>query len=265
MSVQELLSLAGRRALITGGGRGLGRALAVGFAEAEAEIVICARREHLLKETASIIRDAGGTVTPVVADITVEEDVQRLREAAGEIDILVNNAGIFPSEPWQTVSLESWHDVLKVNLYAPFRLCQVFVPGMMERGWGRVINIASVYGQTGPKPQLYPETWGPSSYFASKHGINGITHYLSPRLARHGVTINSIAPGGIVTPDQRIGLDAAGERRLAMAVPFAEAQVQMGRTGDGTDYVGPALLLASDGGKYMTGQVVVVDGGWTTW
>ena len=265
MSANGLFSLEGRRALITGGGRGLGRALAIGFAEAGAHVVICARREHMVRETAGIIEAAGGTVDALGADITLEEDIQRIREAAGDIDILVNNAGVYPSEPWQTVSLESWHQVMSVNLYAPFRLCQVFVPGMMERGWGRVINIASVYGAMGPKWHLYPETWGPSSYFASKHGINGITHYLSPRLARHGVTINSIAPGGIVTPDQRIGLDAAGERRLAMAVPFAEAQVQMGRPGDGTDYVGPALLLASDGGKYMTGQVVVVDGGWTTW
>ena len=128
---------------------------------------------------------------------------------------------------------------MKVNLYAPFRLCQVFAPPMMERGWGRIINIASVYGHTGPKPQLYPETWGPSSYFASKHGINGITHYLSPRLARHGVTINSMSPGGIVTDDQRLGLDEAGKKRLANAAPFAEAQVQIGRTGDGSDYVGP--------------------------
>jgi len=265
VSVQELLSLAGRRALITGGGRGLGRALAVGFAEAGAEIVICGRRGALVEQTAASVNDAGGRATAIAADITLEADVQRIREAAGDIDILVNNAALYPSEPWQTVSLESWHEVMKVNLYAPFRLCQVFAPPMMERGWGRIINIASVYGHTGPKPHLYPETWGPSSYFASKHGINGITHYLSPRLARHGVTINSLSPGGIVTVDQRVGLDEAGERRLANAVPFAQAQVQIGRTGDGSDYVGPALLLASDGGKYMTGQVVVVDGGWTAW
>jgi 2-deoxy-D-gluconate 3-dehydrogenase len=265
VSVHELLSLAGRRALITGGGRGLGRALAIGFAEAGAEIVVVGRRVAIIDETARIITDAGGTATAIEADITVEDDIQRIVADAGRIDILVNNAAIYPSEPWQTVSLESWHEVIKVNLYAPFRLCQLFAPPMMERGWGRIINIASVYGQTGPKPQLYPETWGPSSYFASKHGINGITHYLSPQLARHGVTINSMAPGGIVTHDQTLNLDDAGKRRLANAKPFADAQVQIGRVGDGTDYLGPALLLASDGGKYMTGQVVVVDGGWTTW
>ncbi len=265
MSVHELLSLAGRRALITGGGRGLGRALAVGFAEAGADIVVVGRRSALVEETARIVADAGGQATAIEADITIEADVQRMVAGSGRIDILVNNAAVYPSEPWETVSLDSWHDVMKVNLYAPFRLCQLFAPPMMERGWGRIINIASVYGQTGPKPQLYPETWGPSSYFASKHGINGITHYLSPRLARHGVTINSMAPGGIVTHDQTLGLDEAGKRRLANAEPFARAQVQVGRPGDGSDYLGPALMLASDGGKYMTGQVVVVDGGWTTW
>jgi NAD(P)-dependent dehydrogenase (short-subunit alcohol dehydrogenase family) len=265
VSVNDIFSLEGRRALITGGGRGLGRALAIGFSEAGAHVVICARREHMVRETADIIEAAGGTVDAVGADITVEEDVQRIREVAGDIDILVNNAGIYPSEPWQTVPLESWHQVMSVNLYAPFRLCQVFVPGMMERGWGRIINIASVYGAMGPKWHLYPETWGPSSYFASKHGINGITHYLAPRLAMHGVTINSIAPGGIITPDQRIGLDEAGELRLSKGAEFAKREVMMQRAGDGTDYLGPALLLASDAGKFMTGQVVTVDGGWSAW
>ena len=265
MSTHELLHLTGKRALITGGGRGLGRALAIGFTDAGASVVVCGRREQLLRETAAIVTERGGSIDAIVADITSESDVLRLAAEAGDIDILVNNAGVYPSEPWETVSLESWHKVMATNLYAPFRLCQLFGPPMMKRGWGRIINIASVYGGMGPKWQLYPETWGPSSYFASKHGIHGITHYLAPRMARHGVTINSLSPGGIITADQRIGLDAAGELRLAKGAEFAKTEVQMGRAGDADDYIGPAVFLASPGSQYMTGQILVVDGGWSAW
>jgi NAD(P)-dependent dehydrogenase (short-subunit alcohol dehydrogenase family) len=265
MPIHELLSLAGTRALIPGGGRGLGRALAIGFADAGASVVICARRENLLQETAAIITERGGSVDVIVADVTVEADVQRLHAGAGEVDILVNNAAMFPSAPWETVPLESWHEVFSLNLYAPFRLCQLFAPPMMGRGWGRIINIASVYGTMGPKWHLYPEGWGPSSYFASKHGVHGITHYLAPRLAMHGVCINSLSPGGIITPDQRVGLDAKGELRLSRSTEFADAEIQMRRTGDGDDYIGPAVFLASPGAQYVTGQNLIVDGGWSAW
>jgi NAD(P)-dependent dehydrogenase (short-subunit alcohol dehydrogenase family) len=264
MRAQDLLSLEGRRALITGGGRGLGRALAVGFAEVGASIVIVGRREEPLQGTARMVADVGGSCDVVVGDITSEGDVQRLGREAGRIDILVNNAAIFPYGDWQTVPAESWAEVYRTNLYAPFRLCQLFGPPMVERQWGRIINIASVYGTMGAKWHLYPEGWGPSSYFATKHGVHGVTHYLASRLAPH-VTINSLSPGGIVTPDHVQNMDEKQRHRLSRSSDFANAEIMMKRTGNGDDYVAPAIMLASPGGGYITGQNLIVDGGWSAW
>ena len=129
----RLLDLAGRRALVTGAGRGLGRAIAVGYAEAGAELVICARGEERLRETERLVRATGATVTAVAADVTVEADVRRLADAAGPIDILVNNAGGAVWQPWETVTLDEWHEAFRLNLDAPFRMIQLFAPGMRAR------------------------------------------------------------------------------------------------------------------------------------
>jgi NAD(P)-dependent dehydrogenase (short-subunit alcohol dehydrogenase family) len=266
----RLLSLEGKRALVTGAGTGLGRSLARGLAEAGAEVVICGRRPEMLEETARFIRAEGGTAEIVVADVTGEDDVRRLQEAAGRIDILVNNAGIAPNDQWTTVSLDAWRAVLEVNLIAPFRLCQAFAPAMMERGWGRIVNIGSVYGGIAGKPFLYPPDWDPSSYFASKHGIHGITRYLSVRLAPHGVCINSLSPGGVITTDHEAKAaegrtDAWKEAEAERIAHFAQTEVPAGRIGGEDDYTAPVVFLSSPGAKYITGQNVIVDGGWTVW
>ncbi len=273
----RVLSLEGKRALITGGGTGLGRSLARGFAEAGAEVVICGRRDGPLQETRSVVEGDGGVCEVVVCDVTAELDVQRLRESAGSIDILVNNAGISPDEPWETVPLDSWRAVMDVNMLAPFRLCQVFAPPMRERGWGRIINIASVYGSIAGKPFLYPPDWDPASYFATKHGIHGITRYLAVRLAPFGVCVNSLSPGGIagatnrgLTPDDQARVAATKspeelEAEAARQARFFHDEVPMGRNGQPDDYAGPAVFLASPGAAYITGQNIIVDGGWTIW
>jgi NAD(P)-dependent dehydrogenase (short-subunit alcohol dehydrogenase family) len=272
-----LLSLEGKRALVTGAGTGLGQTIARAFSEAGADVVITGRRRAPLEETAASIVDAGGTVEIIESDVTNEDDVQRLKAGAGQIDILVNNAGIAPNEPWDTVPLDSWRDVLEVNLLAPFRLCQVFAPPMAERGWGRIINIASVYGSIAGKPHHYPPDWDPSSYFGSKHGVHGITRYLAVRLAPHGVCVNSLSPGGVAGATNA-GLTAKEQASLAASRTAEEArfeaergarflhdEIPMGRSGEPDDYAGPAVFLASPGAKYITGQLVIVDGGWTVW
>ena len=147
----------------------------------------------------------------------------RLKDAAGTIDILVNNAGISPDKSWETVSLESWRAVFDVNLLAPFRLCQVFAPAMRDRGWGRIINIASVYGSIAGKPYHYPPNWDPSSYFASKHAVHGLTRNLAVRLVPHRVCVNSLSPGGIAGATNR-GL-TADEQAEAAATTIPEQRV----------------------------------------
>ena len=259
-----MLSLVGRRALVTGSGTGLGRMIALGFAQAGADLVLVARRREKLDATAEEIRALGAEATVIPTDITSEPDVVRLGTLAGQVDILVNNVGIAPNQEWMHVPLDEWRRVFAVNLDAPFRLCQLFAPRMMERGWGRIINIASVYGKMGGNPALYEGVtppWDVPSYFASKHAIHGITHYLAPRLAPHGVTINDISPGGFAGSEQNDASMPPSEERVQR---FHDA-VPMRRVGDTNDIQSLVVFLASPGSAYMTGQDLVVDGGWSTW
>jgi NAD(P)-dependent dehydrogenase (short-subunit alcohol dehydrogenase family) len=263
LSALASLSLDGRRALVTGAGRGLGRALALGLAEAGAELVLCGRRDPPLQETSALLTAAGRLPATVVqADVANEENVERLVARAGRIDILVNNAAAAQSEAWQDADEENWMAVLKLNLWAPFRLAQAFAPAMVERGWGRIINIGSVYGSMAPRPHLYPPEWDPSSYFASKHGLHGVTRYLAVRLAPHGVCVNTLSPGGVVTVDQQEEL-AEPEWERIEAMNRAEVPTQ--RVGRGEDYTAAAVFLASPGACYVTGHNLIVDGGWSVW
>jgi gluconate 5-dehydrogenase len=256
----NLLSLEGKRALVTGAGTNLGLQMALGLAEAGAALVICGRRPGPLNQCAEQARALGADVIVVQADVTAEPDVLRLKAEAGEVDILVNNAGGGAIQPWLTVSMAEWRQVTALNLDAPFRLCQLFAPGMMARGWGRIINISSVYGSVGGDESRYPNMdWDIASYFAAKHGLNGITHYLAPRLAPHGVCINSLSPG-MFPPSEKHGvrMDPAWRARLEDGTP-------MKRLGEDDDLKAAVVFLASPGAKFVTGQNLIVDGGWTVW
>jgi gluconate 5-dehydrogenase len=255
----ELLSLAGKSALVTGAGTGLGLQMALGLAEAGANLVVCGRRIAPLEECATQARAFGVTVKVIPADVTVEEDVQRLKAEAGQIDILVNNAGFGMQGKWTEVSLAEWREVMALNLDAPFRLIQLFAPPMMERGWGRIINIASIYGSIAGDARRYPGLdWDVPSYFASKHGLHGITHYLAPRLAPYGVCINSLSPGMFPSEQNEDKLTPAVLAALIDGTP-------MQRLGETDDLKAAVVFLASPGAKFMTGQDVIVDGGWTVW
>lgn len=255
----ELLSLAGKTALVTGAGTGLGLQMALGLAEAGANLVVCGRRVAPLEDCATQARRFGVTVKVIPADVTVEADVQRLKAEAGQVDILVNNAGFGMQGKWTEVTLDEWREVMALNLDAPFRLIQLFAPPMMKQGWGRIINIASIYGSVSGDARRYPGLdWDVPSYFVSKHGLHGITHYLAPRLAPYGVCINSLSPGMFPSEQNEDKLTVEVKAALIDGTP-------MQRLGETDDLKAAVVFLASPGAKFMTGQDVIVDGGWTVW
>jgi NAD(P)-dependent dehydrogenase (short-subunit alcohol dehydrogenase family) len=253
------LSLEGLRALVTGAGSGLGRQLALGLAEAGASVVLCGRRADAIEATAQLVSNRGGTARVLRADVTREEDVLRLAQEAGRIDILVNNAGVSRIQAWDSVSMEEWREVMALNVDAPFRLCQLFVPAMIERGWGRVINVGSVYGTQSGDPRNYPDmAWDLPGYVVSKHALVGMTRYLATTLANDGVCVNMISPGMFPTEGNERRLTTEIRSKLAEATP-------MRRLGTQDDLQAAAVFLASDGARFVTGQNVMVDGGWSLW
>ena len=202
------LTLEGKRALVTGGGVGLGHHMALGLAEAGADLVLVGRRGEKLDPAAAEARAIGVSADSIVADVTIEADLQRIAREAGHVDILVNNAGIGLLRPWDTITPEEWRSIFAINVDAVWRLCQLFAPAMVERGWGRIVNIASIYGLISGDPANYPGMdWDNPAYVVSKHAVEGITHYLGTRLAKHGVAVNSICPGMFPSEQQSQPID----------------------------------------------------------
>ncbi len=187
--------LEGHKALITGAGRGIGREIALAFAEEGCDIAAIARTESELEETCAEICDLGRLALAISCDVTdpdaVEVTVDGVLEMFGDIDILVNNAGYAGFKPFEELDLAEWQQTLDVNLTAPFLFAQAVVPSMKERGTGRIINISSV---TGLKPIMHQ-----SAYCASKFGLNGLTQSLALELREHGIGVHTICPGGVDT------------------------------------------------------------------
>src|SRR3954451_13319872 len=241
--------LRGRVALVTGGSKGLGKAMARGFVEAGAEGVIASRSEDELKATAEAL--GGGTrVKWVVADLSRRDEAERLareaRAAFGRVDILVNNAGSNTPQPVEQIQDEVWDRLVELNLGAGMALTRALTPAMRERRWGRIIHIGSIMG--------FVSTAGRAAYSATKAALIGLTRASAVELGGDGITVNCLAPGPFLTD-----LPAAvltDEQRPAIA-----SRTILGRWADPDDLVGPALLLASEAGRFITGTTLVVDGG----
>ncbi len=247
----SMFDLSGRTALVTGGSKGLGKAMARAFAEHGADVLICSRHEDEVRIAAADIGDGlDRRVEWTVADLADPEQAEALgREAAkrlGRIDILVNNAGTNAPQPIDEVDDEKWTLMMELNLTSAMRLSRALVPAMKEQGWGRVIHVSSVLGLGGKE--------GRNGYCASKAGMVGLTRASALDLGPHGITVNCIAPGPFLTDLPGRLLSDEQKKR------FAE-RTALGRWGRPEELMGPALLLASEAGSYITGSVISVDGG----
>lgn len=246
--------LAGKRAFVTGASRGIGRAVAVGFAAAGADVAVVARTEEALREAAAEIEAYGGRSLVLPCDVTdsdaVRAAVERTVEAFGAIDVVVNNAGGTPFRaPLTEMRFAGWEKAMRLNVDSAVHVCQAAGPHLLERGSGSVINMASVAGLIG-SPEL-------SHYGAAKAALVSLTKSLAVEWAPRGVRVNALCPGWTATDLNRmLWEDEQMSAALMSGVP-------MGRWARADEMVAPAVFLAGDASSYMTGQVLVVDGGQT--
>lgn len=247
---QALFSLAGRTALVTGAGRGIGKALALGLAEAGADLLLLGR-PGAHQDTRAQLEQNGCCVQVLDLDLSDLAETRRVAAIIADehrVDILLNNAGIVSRSPTLDVAAEDWQRVLDVNLSAAFFLTQHIAAPMVARGSGKVINVASLLSFQGGLRV--------ASYAASKHAIAGLTRALANEWAAFGVQVNAIAPGYITT-DNTQPLRDDPERNASIS-----ERIPAGRWGDPADLVGAAVFLASQASDYVNGHVLVVDGGW---
>ena len=245
------MDLTGRRALVTGGNRGIGRAIAEALALAGADVAVFARNAESVNEAANAIAAHGARALPLTGDVARLEDVERawadVQKAFEGLDILVNNAGVTRDNLLLRMKPEDWQTVLDVNLTGAFHWSRTVLKSMIRQRWGRIVNIASIVGVTGNA--------GQTSYAASKAGLIGFSKSLAQEVASRNVTVNVIAPGFIETEMTASLTDEARKQYLG--------KIPLGRLGAASDVAAVALFLASPLSDYITGQVIRVDGGLT--
>ena len=254
MNVKELFDLTGRVAVVTGGSIGLGRQMAEGLAEMGADLVLCARKKERCERAADELKALGVRTLAVGCDVKSPSSVQELADATisqfGRVDILINNAGTSWGAPIEEMRLEHWNKVIETNLTGTFLCCQAFGKFMTAQKRGKIINIASTAGLRGSPPEFQA-----IGYHASKGGVIAFTKDLARKWAIHNVHVNAIAPGWFPTHMSEVVIER-DKQNILRGIP-------LGRLGNDHDLKGAAVFLASDASDFITGHVLVVDGGQT--
>ena len=247
----DLLSLAGKTAVITGGTSGIGRALSLGLADAGADVVATARRKEQVDLTADEIEARGRKTLRIQSDVCDRASLEALAtatlEAFGKVDILINCAGIIRRTPTLTLAEEEWNSILNTNLTGTLRACQVFGKHMLERGYGRIINIASL--------SSFVALYEVAAYAASKAAVASLTKSLAIEWAKHGVNVNAIAPGVFKTALNTKLLDETPRGQEFLT------RTPSGRFGKVEELAGAAVFLASDAASFVTATTLFLDGG----
>ncbi len=244
------MKLKGRVALVTGGSRGIGKVIALELAHEGAKVAINYQsNEAAANDVARLIEKIGSAAFTCKADVSSFPDAVRMRDAVaanlGTVDILVNNAGIVSDKSFLKMTHEAWRKVLAVNLDGVFNCTKVFLDGMLDKRWGRIVNITSLIGQIG--------NFGQANYAASKAGVMAMTKTLAKELARKGITVNAVAPGFIETEM----VDSIPEKVKERII----AEIPLGRFGRAEEVAGAVVFLVSSDGDYITGHELSVNGG----
>ena len=254
------MSLEGRCAVVTGAGRGIGEAVARALAGAGASVVVAARTREQIEAVAASLRDAGRTAYAIPCDVTDPDAVERLaREAVerlGHVDILVNNAGGAGSAPLHRLTLEDWNRLFTLNATSAFLCTRAFAPAMAERGWGRIVNIASVAGLMGARYI--------AAYAAAKHAVVGFTRAVAAELAASGVTVNAVCPTYVDTDMTRESIARIVEKTGLTEQEARDRLVAMnpqGRLIEVDEVAHVVLALCGEGARGINGQAIAIDGG----
>ncbi len=257
-TIQELLNLGGKAAIVTGGAKGIGQGIAYRLAEAGAAVLVADIDEASAQKTAQELTAKGWKAEGFTVDVSDEAQVVAMiaacKEKFGSVDILVNNAGIFPSAPVAQMSAEDFERVIHVNLRSVFLTTKHVAEVMKPQGGGKIINITSI-------DALHPSMVGLAHYDASKHGVWGFTKNSALELAEHKISVNAIAPGGVATPGVAAMSKGASAEQMAASTKAFMAKIPMHRMGEPDEIGTVALFLASDMSSYMVGEQIVVDGG----